>query len=190
MLKKGSSWALVYLYTSLSVHICICVCVLYGWGGCGVRWKRFFLPPWGASCWSGARRSFGEAQRGAGCFSWTHCTCNSTRGGRSLSPAFLQFAVCLHDCRWAGGRWQRCTTTTSDNTYCLHLFSSSMRKIRILSLFFQTVNMSLTSPSRIFNQPMVYPVIQIYWYCNCKASSMLYLFTRIRIVNTSVKLQF
>lgn len=46
--------------------------------------------------------------------------CNRTQGGRSRSPAFLQNAVCLHDCHCAGGRWQLRITAPSDNTYCLY----------------------------------------------------------------------
>lgn len=80
----------------------------------------FFFPSCGASDRGRLRRSFGRHSMRWAVLNPVHC--NRTRGGRSRSPAFLQNAVCLHDCHCAGGggRWQLRITAPSDNTYCLH----------------------------------------------------------------------
>lgn len=115
----------------LSVSACTCT-----WGGSTAEWERcvFFHPvgPGAGVGWGGA--SGGTAW--GGLFQLNSVHCNRTRGGRSRSPAFLQSAVCLHDCRCAGGRWQLHITTPSDNTYCLYFCSLSTRETRILSSLF------------------------------------------------------
>lgn len=97
---------------------------------CWVREVCFFhaVGPRAGEGWGGA---LGGAAWG-GLFQLNSVHCNRTRGGRSRSPAFLQSAVCLHDCRCAGGRWQFCITTPSDNTYCLYLCSLSTGETRTL----------------------------------------------------------
>lgn len=65
-------------FARVSVHVRMCVYVGTLW--CWVKEVCFF-PPWGASGWGRARRSFGEAQHGAGCFSWTQCTVTALGAG-------------------------------------------------------------------------------------------------------------
>lgn len=61
----------------------------------------FFFPSCGASDRGQLRRSLGRHSMRWAVLNPLHC--NRTRGGRSRSPAFLQNAVCLHDCHCAGG---------------------------------------------------------------------------------------
>lgn len=104
-----------------------------------------FSTPWGLRLGQGEAELWGGAAWGG--LNSLHC--NSTRGGRSQSPAFLQSAVCLHDCCCAGGRWQLHITTPSDNTQRLYLCSSSRQsaQIRILYSLFQMLKVSRFNPS-------------------------------------------
>lgn len=88
----------------------------------------FLLPSCGASDRGRLRRSFGRHSMRWAVLNPVHC--NRTRGGRSRSPAFLQNAVCLHDCHcaWGEERWQLCITTPSDNTYCLYFLFNTYQE--------------------------------------------------------------
>lgn len=68
----------------------------------------FFFLSCAASDRGRLRRSFRRHSMRWAVLNPVHC--NRTRGGRSGSPAFLQNAVCLHDCHCAGrGALHNCT---------------------------------------------------------------------------------
>ncbi len=132
VVNKRSIWALVCMCVCSCLGMCMYVRRLWCW----VKEVCFF-PPCGASGWGRVRRSFGEAQHGVGCFSWTQCTVTALgAGGHRVQHSSRALSVYM-TAVVPGGRWQLCITTPSDNSHCLYLCSSPTRETRILYSLFQ-----------------------------------------------------
>lgn len=96
-------------------------------GGSNARWKEvcfflfvffFFSHPVGPQTGAGWGGALGGTAWGGLC--WTRCTVTELRaGGHGVQHSYRTLSV-YTTAIVPGGRWQRCITAPSDNTYCLY----------------------------------------------------------------------